>query len=189
MASMGPNSAGTISAVVRSGGVQNWTNPSNAGSSDNSYAYVNIEGSSGYSYYLKLVNFGFSIPTGSTIDGIEVKIEKYANISSGSAYVTDSQLKLYKGGTLVGNDLSDIDTKWATSESVITYGGSSNLWGETWTAEDINASDFGVGFSAYLAAAAKVFLFGYVDHITITVYYTAGGGGGSSTNALLYIGN
>ena len=43
-----------------------------------------------------------------------------------------------------------------------------DLWGETWTAEDINDADFGVGFSVHRTALNNP----AVDHIRITIYYT-----------------
>ena len=46
------------------------------------------------------------------------------------------------------------------------YGGTSALWGETWTAADINASNFGVALSVTDSADAAL-----VDHMTIKVYY------------------
>ena len=51
-----------------------WTNPMNATTSDNVYATISCP--TGISHYLKATNFGFSIPTGATINGIVVEIER-----------------------------------------------------------------------------------------------------------------
>ena len=57
--------------------------------------------------------------------------------------VIENSIKIVKTGTILGDEKS---TSAAVSftESYISYGGSSDLWGETWTAEDINDVDFGV---------------------------------------------
>jgi len=180
---------GTISVENRTGYIigDSWINFSDAASSNNTYTASTLEGNIGYSKYLKVVNLGFSIPSGSTITGIEVNLEKFALYNTGSSYAKDSQLKLYKGGVLGGSDLANTGSNWSTTESVITYGGSSNLWGESWTYSDINATDFGVGFSVYISSVPKVANYAYLDHVSVTVYYTTGGG--SSTNPLLYIGD
>ena len=48
------------------------------------------------------------------------------------------------------------------------YGSTSDLWGTTWTAADINNSDFGVA----LAANSTNARIAYVDYMQITVTYT-----------------
>jgi len=62
--------------------------------------------SEGYSYYLKATNFGFTIPSGATIDGIVVEVEAYNFLEEWEshnyyAYVDHIQIKVYytEGGT------------------------------------------------------------------------------------------
>ena len=69
--SVGPSSA-TANGNDASVGTVAWSNTAFAMSSDNSYATV----ADATSNYLTLTNFGFAIPGGSTIDGIEISIEK-----------------------------------------------------------------------------------------------------------------
>ncbi len=38
---------------------------------------------------------------------------------------------------------------WATAKNYVSYGNSTDLWDETWTAEDINSADFGVVLSVH----------------------------------------
>ncbi len=52
-------------------------------------------------------------------------------------------------------------------DATVTYGGSSDLWGETWTPADINAA----GFGAAIAVTDGLDTAG-VDHITAKVYFT-----------------
>jgi hypothetical protein len=62
-------------------------------------------------------------------------------------------------------------TDWDTSDEIFTYGGSSDLWGTTWTAEEINASNFGLRLKAdndHTSSSRTA----YVDEIQIRIYYT-----------------
>lgn len=128
--------------------------------------------------YLKLTNFGFSIP-GATIDGIEVRMWLFQN----DLGHTDDNIGgvFYKAGSLVedsgfagsGNDLP-------FSESVSeyqVYGGPTQLGGTTWTPADINNAGFGIGYACFLGAGIEDSK-AYADDIEIEVFYTENGGGG-----------
>lgn len=168
MASEGPLNAG--SAVDDSAvGTGQWFNESNVYTSNNS----NSVSFAATTYYLKCGTFGFAIPSGATIDGIVVEIEKSG--SSASA-VSDNRVRIVKGGTIGTTDKAAAGF-WPTTDAYTTYGTSSDLWGESWTDTDINASGFGVAISATATGGAQ----SQIDHVRITVYYTAGGGG-SPTN-------
>ena len=90
----GALSPGTIADDATVGTVA-WTNPDNAKVSDNVYATVSLIGI-GISHYLKATNFGFSIPTGATINGILVEIEK-KDISAAVSGGHDEYVKIVKG--------------------------------------------------------------------------------------------
>ena len=62
-------------------GTITWSNPTNAASSNNSYATA----AAGTSHYLRFSNFGFAIPTGATINGVTVGIERKTSTSTSSA--------------------------------------------------------------------------------------------------------
>lgn len=140
MVSSGPNSPATGADDATVGSIT-WVNPGNIFSSDGSYATATMTATP--SHYLKATNFGFSIPTGATILGIKVEIEK---LEAGSVF--DNEVKIVKSDGSIGTtDKSNI-TEWPTTEAYTTYGGSSDLWGETWTATDINSANFGAVISA-----------------------------------------
>jgi large repetitive protein len=187
MASQGPNSPGTA-ANDSSTGTLPWSNVNNILSSNNVYSTNVGVGGTEVTQYLKATNFGFSIPSGATIDGIVVEFERKSNFNTGSLNISDKILQLVKGGTIVGYDLSDSGTAWSTTEAYFTYGGSSNLWGTSWTYTDINASTFGVVLSIQFNNATKSSVTAFVDHVRITVYYTASGGP-TSASALFLAGN
>src|SRR6185295_12938347 len=47
----------------------------------------------------------------------------------------------------------------------------SDLWGTTWTPAEINASDFGLVFSAHINGLVTLLPSASIDHIRVTVYY------------------
>lgn len=120
------------------------------------------------SHYLKATNFGFSIPSGATINGIVAEIEKKTDAGSDT---TDKRVRIIKGGTIGSTDKSS-GTAWETSDATSTYGSSSDLWGETWSHSDINGSTFGVAIAAGTSMA--MMRTASVDNIQITVHYTIG---------------
>jgi len=166
-------SAGADDATTgctNSGG--NWLNPTNAASSNNAYA------SYGGTYFdaneisdeLRVSNLGLSLPTGATIDGIVVEIEKH---TAGGDNAVDYDVRLTKvAGTQIGTNKADTTTNWAQSDpnSYTSYGGASDLWGTTWTEAEVESSGFGLVFCGKSNNDANVDL--NVDHISITVYYT-----------------
>lgn len=167
MPSQGPNNGSTFVGDSTVGTVD-WTSPELAQLSDDQWAYAYL--SSGQSsYYLKATGFGFTIPTGSTINGIVVEVERSRGGLGQDAW--DNSVKIVKGNTIQGNEKAN-STEWPTSDTYITYGGSTDLWGLTWTVAQINASDFGFVISAKSITPGGTSL---IDHIRITVYYTLGG--------------
>lgn len=149
-------------------GTAAWSNPGNAeGSSNDTRATVTL--SLSQSHYLKMLNpsanYAGQVPTGATIDGIETSIER----SKTGGTVVDTIVRLVKGGVVVGSNLAS-GTSWPGTDTVATYGGPTELWGETWTAADVNAGTFGVVLSCEetldIGSSARV------DAGTLTVYYT-----------------
>ena len=189
MASQGPNLPST-SANDSAVGTESWGSIANIKIEDGATATASATpGLSLVTRYAKVTAFGFSIPSGATIDGIVVEVKRRASHNSGTTYVKDTTVKLVKAGTVVGSNNADTVTNWPTTLTFVTYGGSSDLWGTTWTDTDINDATFGFVISATMTEGAKVFSSARIDVIKITVYYTTGGGGGASTNPILYIGN
>lgn len=157
MSSQGPNSPGTMSDNADIGTVS-WVNPDNAKISDNIYSTVTL--SNQKSHYLLATNFGFTIPSGSTIDGILTEVE--AKTSSG---LVQMQRIIRKGTSLIflaGSIWLD------TTEQYYPSGNASDLWGTSWTAENINDSNFGTVYNSSGTPTDTI----SIDHIRITVYYT-----------------
>lgn len=113
MASQGPNNPGTAannSAV----GTRAWTSVNNIFTSAASYATATDSGLGTWSTnYLQASNFGFSIPGGSTITGIEVEIDRSCNGTTENLVpgrTKDIVVSMVKGGTVTGNNYGDTVT-------------------------------------------------------------------------------
>jgi len=176
MTTSGPNSPGTMADDATVGTVA-WSNPDNAKVSDDVYATVEGRDSSFLTHYLKATNFGFSIPTGATINGITVEVEAKTDTTN-TALRSYTYAKIVKGGTIgTYNDnhtpaagyYPTLDAYTSFPETV-----TNDLFGTTWTAEDINNSGFGVATIVFVLAGLTAGKFVSIDHIRITVYYTEG---------------
>lgn len=151
-----------------------WTNPSNIQAADASNAFFTIdsEGNTA-SNALRATSLSMGVTAGSTINGIVVEIHRKGEVSA-SGY--DAYLHLMKdGSSLVGSNKGDPagnggGGKWPTSLTTATYGSSSDLWGTTWTAAEVNAAGFGVSLEASALHTGQSLS---VDFIRVTVYYTA----------------
>ncbi len=108
-----------------------WSNATNAFSSDDQYATENSEDDD-----QSFENFGFSIPSGSTINGIELRLEAKSSDTSGCQLEarmwseSDNEHTNYKTQELTGSD------------TIFTLGSASDLWGSTWIATDFSNSNF-----------------------------------------------
>ncbi|WP_145423021.1 hypothetical protein [Symmachiella dynata] len=175
---VGPNSGGTFTSDATVGTTA-WTTPSNAGASDDADAAVDLAGFQ-VSQYLKATNYGFSIPAGATIDGIVVDVERSHRTGGAcTGLVDDNAARIVKGGT-IGTTNRTTATAWSGTDTYASYGGASDLWGETWSVADINSSGF--GFALSIVEIDNSDCLAEVDHIRITVNYTASAGGGGEPN-------
>lgn len=170
MASSGPNSPSSASADT-SIGTRGWSVITNVLAEDGNNAVSGPFGGANISYYIAATGFGFSIPAGSTIDGIVVEWKKFAS----NNWARDYAIRIIKNGTIGTTDQSAAGD-WPTSATYSTYGSSTYLWGETWTADDINSS----GFGSALSARESSLYYPSVDHVRITVYYTTSSQAGRS---------
>lgn len=165
-------SPGTMSNDATVGTIA-WSNPDNAKLSDE--VYVALDSGVAAGNYLKATNFGFSIPTGATINGILVEIKKYGYKSNALSHLTDNVIEIVKSdGTIGSTNRADTTTEWPATDpgTYFSYGSSSDLWGETWDSAKINSANFGVVLQVLRDYWAGN-IYAYVDHIQVTVYYTA----------------
>lgn len=147
----------------------------NVTASDNVYATVShCDCCDQNTQCLTVSDFGFAIPVGAVIDGIVLEVEKRRS-AGGSGIVEDNGLQIMKGGVLAGPNKSQYGTDWPSTDTYVSYGSSTDLWGTTWTAADINASDFGVSLASisYVCGAT---ITTSIDHVRMTIYYSTATG-------------
>jgi hypothetical protein len=148
-----------------------WVNPTNVGAADAAEAQITATSydSPDISHQLHTSGYGFTIPSGATIDGIVVEIERRSIIASSGK---DFRVQMRSAtGTTIGDNHADVATIWPTSSTIATYGSSSDDWrsGGSWTDTEINDVDFGVVISCQANIAnADV----GIDFVRVTVHYT-----------------
>lgn len=188
MASSGPNNP--TSAVERFAAGTGWTSLSNLYASDDSRASASLSGTGGGSQtnYIDVTGFGFSIPAGATIDGVIVEIERSVSSTSGSP--TDRSVFLLADGRIgtdpkVGDDKATL-TIWPTTDAYATYGGAADAWAASLTDTQVNNSNFGVCISGRKTSGETSTTL-RIDHVKITIHYTASGGGGGVAKSSLQV--
>lgn len=192
-----PATNGTAAADVPfSGSAQAWSNPSQALVLDGSYASIlSLANLSLFSTVnvvtdnLQVTNFGFSIPSTATIQGVTATVNRLAsglNVTVGglvnlTATVTDNSVRLAGTGVTSSNLASG--AAWPGSAANATYGGTSNLWGATLTPAIVNDPSFGMALAAnlngsqatvviVLPVSASLIPGASVDEMTLAVTYS-----------------
>ncbi len=154
-----------------------WSNMMNVYANDNVNAITQMSGfpncfqsSCFYTRDLEASSFGFTIPLSTTINGIMAEVKKNSLSGTSSFPIRDSLVQLMTSvGTNVGANRASA-APWSGTSTYSTYGGSSDLWGSTWTPAVINSTGFGLAFKARNTVATGQAA--NVDHIRITVFYT-----------------
>ena len=99
---------------------------------------------------LQTYNYGFSIPADATITGIELQMQ--GKIAPGGSSTNPNQytyLTDYGTTTVVGTSKDDLWTLITLTDTIYTYGSSSDLWGATLTPAIVNATNFGAVWELY----------------------------------------
>ena len=128
-------------------------------------------------YYLFASNFGFAVPAGATIDGIEVKVETKMNAAGQAAGMDCSAAgaKIFIAGAAAGTaNTTDIWLSDDPTYTATTLGSSTDKWGLTPSVAQVNASDFGVGITATRESVNGKCR---VDYIQMNIYYTEAASG------------
>lgn len=175
MASQGPRSP-TVAGIAGGAGAT-WTTPNNVFSSDSAYATTN-PAAGATSDYLYACGFGFTIPAGVTIAGIQVDIER--SESNADDEIFDFGLFLSKNApvSVGGDNKADTVTEWPTVKAYKTYGGDGQLWNMVGglSVAEVNNANFGLNFKVQAKAGAVTPL-AQVDHVRMTIYYNDQVGG------------
>jgi hypothetical protein len=120
-------------------------------------------------YVLKATGFDFSsIPDDATILGVTVRVNAYYRSGQGSGSVDLVQLLDTAKARTGDNKAATATPLTTTTTTVITYGGSSDLWGLALTPAWLKNANFGVGLGVLSTAANSDV---DVDYVTIEVQY------------------
>lgn len=107
--------------------------------------------------------FQLEVPSAATIDGIVVEVRR-----ASTGFVSDDSVRIIKGGAVGSAERAS--GVWGETFEWVSYGSSTDLWGEAWTPADLNAADFGVALSVlYTNTVGNTRA--YVDQVRVTVYY------------------
>ncbi len=112
-----------------------------------------------------LSNFGFNVPTGSTIQGVEVKLNsKVDNTTGAPKFCVELS---WNGGTSWTTAVSSATL--STAETTYMLGGVTNTWGRTWTNTDFNDANFRVRLTMVASNTSRDFS---LDWVGVQVRYT-----------------
>ena len=144
------------------GGPSGWSDENNITAED---GVVAASGTVNETDELRGEQYGISLPSGATIDGIEVRC-KAKEITREFTY---DLVQLYWNGISRGTS-QEAGEELTTGLAFTTFGGSSNTWGASPTKADVERSDFGVSvrFQAPGEQEGSV----EVDCLQIKVHYT-----------------
>lgn len=146
-------------------------NPSNAYSSNNQYAVFDPNSNESVDYY----GFDFSsIPSGSQIDGIEYSLEAYLTAVGDPPRQFTVTPRYNARGTNAPS--SENTGNFGGTDTTLTVGGATSLFGRTWTVGDFTTANHSVRVQE-----DADFFFNQnlsLDHIQGKVYYTAAGWSG-----------
>jgi hypothetical protein len=126
----------------------------------------------GVTNYLLGSRYNKSIPADALITGFTLDVIKRGK-SDGRPTV-DNAVYISKDVTggdadnFAGTNKADVSTLWGTTLATASYGGPNDLWGQSWSVADVEATSFGVCLQANNThGASECFL----DAIQITCHY------------------
>jgi hypothetical protein len=150
------------------------SNPANAHNDDTANAADNNSGSgtstsctSSSKDKHRFFNYGFSIPTGATINGIEVRLDARVD-STSSSPVMCVQLS-WDGGTTWTAAKSTVTL--GTSMNTFILGSTTNNWGRTWSSANFADANFRVRVIDVSSSTSRDF---FLDWVAVRVTYSGG---------------
>ena len=165
----------TTSAAVTSGSGDNdgyQLNPSNAFANDGLFAVDTNSGTNSNSSCTSnrkdrhiFYNYGFSVPGGATITGIEVRADGRTDSTSGSPrFCVEIS---WNGG--VSWTAAKTTSTLTTSEATYLLGGSTDTWGRTWASGDLTNGNFRIRITDVANNTSRDFS---LDWLAVQVTYT-----------------
>jgi hypothetical protein len=116
----------------------------------------------------RFYDFGFSIPDGSAIAGIEVRLDARADSTSGSPRMC-VQLSSNGGATWTAAKAAGTLTTTLTSH---TLGGAADTWGRAWSAADLTNANFRLRVINVAGSTSRDF---FLDWVAVRPHFTVSG--------------
>lgn len=167
---------GTVSSTA---GTSGWTSPNNIFTSNNVYA-THYTTNGAVTGYILALGSGFTIPSGATIDGMELIVEgknEFGGTGMTLRPSTSDCFVRYGGSNISTPESSGIASQSfvGTSDSTKTFGSPTSLWAVTTTLTPtvVNDASFGFRMRFYNYGVAQKL---YVDRISVVIYYTDSAG-------------
>lgn len=133
---------------------------------------------------LSAYDFGFSIPSGATIDGVILTLNLCASHNA-ARYVSITSLLIRISGGTAGDDKATPATKWGTTFGDWVYGDATDDWNASLDDADVNSNQFGFYLKAqFVNGMAIQTMWAQIDYATMEVYYTAGAVAGRATRSV-----
>src|SRR6185436_6750335 len=114
-------------------------------------------------------NYGFSIPGGSTLNGIEVRLDAKVDSVGNESPAICVQLSTDGGATWTTTKQTPTLT---TAEATYLLGNATDLWGRAWTDTNFANTNFRVRLITIAFSNHRTFS---LDWAAVKVYYTGGG--------------
>src|SRR6185369_3126756 len=139
----------------------NWVNPTNVYTANTVYATF----TGATQNYLQMTGFGFAIPAGSTINGVQASVK---GMSSGTNTANRTiQVGLTLNGTaLTGTAKTQVLN---TTDASFALGTTSDVWGASLTTANVNTATFGLLIRDNDTTSSGTFS---IDNVTLTITYT-----------------
>ena len=162
---------GTISpsqSSVDTGGDENGfeVNPGNAfsdGASGITGAAQNIDGAGDRH---KFSGFNFNVPAGSTITGIQVRLDWWLNSINGTNNI---EVELSWDGGMNWTTIKTASNESVSVNNSTVLGHPGDTWGRTWTTDELNDTNFVIRIRTNSSVSSRDF---FLDWIPVTVNYS-----------------
>lgn len=162
---------GTNDSPATIGVTNNWTNPGNITTTITTEAVISSAGAGPFVFpYLRASNFGFNVPSGGTITGVELFIE----VGATNTDYRDAEVRLIIDATPTVGSTNKGNVAAMSTGVDLTYGGDGDLWGETTsvlTPAFVNSSDFGAVLKVDRTTTATTRVVGILS-MSMAIYFT-----------------
>ena len=111
-------------------------------------------------------NYGMSIPAGSTVNGIEVRLDAWIDAGTNASRIMCVELSWDGGVTWASAKTTPTLT---TSEATYVVGAATDTWGRAWTTSDLLDANFRLRITNVAPSTARDFS---LDWVAVQVTYT-----------------